>query len=85
MTGSRADAARLLRATRTAGQGADIRATRHAGLARLEPLNMEAEAWLHAHAGDTWDEGALLLEERFFADIAEGAITAGLTFERDEG
>ena len=75
--------ARLKAATRTREQGADISATMAGGLARLEPLTMRAQRWLHAHAGDGWHEGALLVEGRFVPDIAEGAIAEGLTFLRD--
>ena len=75
---------RLRLATRTRAEGADISATMTGGLARLEPLTMQAEAWLHANAEDTWDNGALLLEPRYVPDVAEGAIAAGLTFLRDD-
>lgn len=67
------------------GSGASIAATRHAGLARLEPLTEAAASWMHVVAGDeaSWDGDALLVEMRYFPDLADAAIAAGLTFERD--
>lgn len=67
------------------GAGADLSATRHAGLARVEPLTTRARAWLAANAaGETSADGdALVVEMRYFGDIADAAIAEGLTFERD--
>ena len=66
------------------GSGADIAATRHSGLARLEPLNDRAEAWMRTNAPDaSWDGPALVVEMRYFPDLADAAIAAGLAFERD--
>lgn len=67
------------------GSGASFAATKHAGLARIEPLNVAAEAWLHGHVEDetSWDGGSLVVEMRYFADIADAIIAAGFTFERD--
>jgi hypothetical protein len=78
-------AERLRAATRTPAEGADISATISGGLAMFEPLTMCAERWLRAHAEDTWENGALLIEPRCVPAIAEGAIAAGLTFLRDAG
>lgn len=77
---------RLVGAMRSPGQGADIAATRHAGLARLEPMTPRARDWIERVAiGETSRDGdALVVEMRYFADIAEHAIATGLTFERDE-
>ena len=73
------DAERLARATLPPGSGASIAATRHAGLARLEPLTTNAEAWLHSITGPeaSWDGDALVVELRYFPEIAEAAIAAG--------
>ena len=67
------------------GSGASFAAIRQAGLARIEPLTVAAEAWLHGHVGDdtSWDGDALVVEMRYFADIADAIIAAGFTFERD--
>lgn len=76
---------RLTAAILPPGSGASFAATRHAGLARLEPLTEAAAAWPRKIAGDeaSWDGEALVLEIRYFPGIAEAAITAGFTFERD--
>lgn len=67
------------------GSGASIAATKHMGLARLEPLTVDAEIWLDNAVTNeaSWDEDAVIVEMRYFPDIAEAAIAAGLTFERD--
>ena len=67
------------------GSGASFTASRHSGLARVEPLTVAAEAWLRGYAGPeaSWDDDALVLEMRYFPQFAEAAITAGHTFERD--
>ena len=67
------------------GAGASFAATRHAGLARIEALTDAAEEWLHEHVGTetSWDGGALVVEIRYFAEIADAIIAAGFTFERD--
>ena len=79
------DAERLAGGMLPPGSGASIAATRHAGLARLEPLTEAAAVWLWEIAGTeaSWDGDALLVELRYFPDVAEAAIAAGLTFERD--
>ena len=76
---------RLARAMLPPGAGASIAATRHAGLARLEPLTERAVQWMESVTGDeaSWDGDALIVEMRYFPAIADAAIAAGLTFERD--
>lgn len=77
--------ARLAAGMLPPGAGADVAATRHGGLARLEPLTRRADTWLRTVAtGEaSWDGDALVVEMRFFAAIADAAIAAGLAFERD--
>lgn len=67
------------------GSGASFAATRHTGLARIEPLNVAAENWLHEHVAEesSWDGAAVVVEMRYFADLADAIIAAGFTFERD--
>lgn len=67
------------------GAGASFAATRHAGLARIEPLTVAAEDWLHDNVADasSWDGAAVVVEMRYFADIADAIIAAGFKFERD--
>ena len=67
------------------GSGASFAATRNAGLARIEPLTAEAAAWLSGHVGyeASWDGDALVVEMRYFPDLAEAIIAAGMAFERD--
>ena len=79
------DAERLARAMLPPGSGASIAATRHAALARLEPLTEAAGAWLREAASPeaSWDCDALVVEMRYFPNVAEAAIAAGFTFERD--
>lgn len=66
------------------GSGASFAATRHAGLARIEPLTAAAENWLHEHVAEesSWDGAAVVVEMRYFADLADAIIAAGFTFER---
>lgn len=75
-----------LEAARVApGAGASFSATRHMGLARVEPLTAPAEAWLRDYAGEeaSWQGQALVIEMRYWPHFAESAIAAGHTFERD--
>jgi hypothetical protein len=67
------------------GAGASFAVTRHGGLARVEPLTPAAERWLCEAAGDeaSWDGEALIVEPRYFPDLADAAIAAGHRFERD--
>lgn len=67
------------------GSGASFAATRHAGLARIEPLTVPAEAWLRSHLdpSTSWDGDAAVVEMRYFPHIADAILDAGFTFERD--
>lgn len=67
------------------GSGASFAATRHAGLARVEPLTVAAEDWLRGNVAEesSWDGDALVVEMRYFPDLADAIIAAGFTFERD--
>lgn len=75
----------LAAAMRPPGSGAHLLAQRIGGLVRLEPLTLRATAWLQrlASAETSWDGPALVIEPRYFPDIADAAIAAGLSFERD--
>lgn len=79
------ESSRLKAALVPSGSGASFAVTRHAGLARIEPLTAAAEAWLHAAVDDetSWDGPALVVELRHFPDLADAAIAAGHCFERD--
>lgn len=78
-------AERLRQSMLPPGSGASLCATRHAGLVSIEPLTASAEAWLNAYAGDeaSWMGPCLMVEMRYWRDLADAAIEAGLTFERD--
>lgn len=78
-------AKQLSESTLPPGSGASFAATKHAGLARIDPLTVAAENWLHAHVahGSSWDGAAVVVEMRYFADLADAIIAAGFTFERD--
>ncbi len=76
---------RLSGATLPPGSGASFAATKRAGLARIEPLTAAAETWLHKHVGEetSWDGEALVVEMRYFPELADAIIAAGFSFERD--
>jgi len=76
---------RLWQAALPPGAGAAFAVTRHGGLARVAPLTPAAAAWLgdYAGVGASWDAEALIVEVRYFPELAEAAIASGLTFERD--
>lgn len=76
---------KLMEALAPPGAGADLLATRHVGLARLEPLTLRGEGWLVAldSSEASWDGDALIVELRYFPSVADAAIAAGLTFERE--
>ena len=76
---------KLMEALAPPSAGADLLATRHAGLARLEPLTLRGERWLAAldWGEASWYGDALIVELRYFASIADAAIAAELTFERE--
>lgn len=75
----------LLRATVPPEAGADFLAERYRSLVRIRPLNGRAQHWLEKQVGQDaiWDAGSLILELRFFTDLADAIIDAGFTFERD--
>lgn len=72
-------------ATVAPGAGADFVASKHVGLVKIEPRTARAEQWLdRAATGEaSWDGNALVVELRYFPALADGAIAAGLTFERN--
>lgn len=76
----------LRRHLATAESGAAFRAERHAGLALIEPLTLRAEAWLRGQVGEeaSWQDGALVVEMRYFPPLADAIIAEGFTFERDK-
>jgi hypothetical protein len=65
--------------------GAAFRATREGDLALIEPLTPRAEAWLRDGVDEdaTWMGPALVVEMRYFPDLADAIIAAGFLFERD--
>ena len=79
------DAKRLVCSTLPPGSVASIVATKHSGFARLDPLTDVAAEWLRTIAGPeaNWTGDPLIVELRYFPEIAEAAIAAGFTFERD--
>lgn len=79
------EARKLYAALAPRGAGADLSASKHGGLARLEPLTAHGRRWLSAIATDeaSWHGDALVVDLREFPTIADAAIEAGLTFERD--
>lgn len=66
-------------------QGAGFVATRDGGFAILEPLTPHAANWLQANVGDeaTWMGESLVIEMRYFADLADAIVAAGFLFERN--
>lgn len=85
MASEGSDRDRLEAAMVAPGAGASFSATRHHGLARVEPLTAAAEQWLRNYAGEesSWQESALVLEMRYWPHFVDTAIAAGHTFERD--
>ena len=71
-------------ATVPAEVGADFRAEKASGLAQITPLNSRATAWLGSAVSreSSWVGEMLVVETRYFADIADAAIDAGFLFER---
>ena len=76
---------RLFGATAAEGRGAGFVATREGGFAMLTPLTIAAEAWLHANTAEesTWTGDTLVIELRYFAELADAIIAAGFLFERN--
>ena len=77
--------ARLAQYTAAPGQGASFIATSRAGLALILPLSLRAESWLRAHVDReaTWQGDELVVEMRYFPDLADAIIEAGFLFERN--
>jgi hypothetical protein len=75
----------LFQHTVAPGQGAGFVATRDGGFAILEPPTPQASKWLQANVGDdvTWLGESLVIEMRYFADLADAIIAAGFLFERN--
>lgn len=75
----------LVRSTIPAESGADFRAEREGGLARITPLTHRARVWLDTEISPeaTWVSDSLVVEVRYFAGLADAIIDAGFTFERD--
>jgi hypothetical protein len=51
----------------------------------LTPLTIAAEAWPHAYTVEesTWTGDTLVIEMRYFAEMADAIIAAGFLFERN--
>jgi len=75
----------LRRATAPADAGADFLAEKLGGLARLTPLNRRAAEWLRSTVSPeaSWAGEALMVEMRYFGDLADAVIDAGFLFERE--
>lgn len=67
------------------GSGASFAAAGHASLARIEPLTVAAENRLREQiaGGSSWDGAAVVVEMRYFANLADAIIAAGCNFEPD--
>lgn len=78
-------ARRLLDATAAPGNGASFVATHEGSFARITPLTSTAEAWLRSNVSSvsTWLDDTLIVEMRYFPDVAEAIIEAGFLFERN--
>lgn len=78
-------ARRLLDATAAPGNGASFVATHEGSFARITPLTQYAASWLESHvtAESTWLDDTLVVEMRYFPDVAEAIIEAGFLFERN--
>ncbi len=74
----------LAKHTATAETGAGFVASREGGLALVTPLTEAAGTWLRGHASldATWVGDAVVVEPRYFPDLADAIIAAGFTFER---
>ena len=78
-------ARRLLDATAAPGNGASFVATHEGQFARITPLTAHAAKWLQRSTGaeSTWLGDTLVVEMRYFPEIAEAIIEAGFLFERN--
>jgi hypothetical protein len=65
------------------GHGASFAATREGGLVLLRSCSSESFAWLKAHVGSeaSWHDDQLVIEPRYFPDLADAIIEAGFLFE----
>ncbi|WP_375250424.1 hypothetical protein [Sphingomonas sp.] len=65
--------------------GAGFIARKHGGLVSIEPITGSAQAWLHAQVNEeaSWAGDALVLEPRYFPELADAIMAAGFTFERE--
>lgn len=86
MTARSRQAHKVFNALVPPGAGGDLLASRHAGLARIEPRTLRGTHWLRSVASSesSWDGSALIVEMRYFPEVADAAIEAKLTFEREE-
>lgn len=77
--------ARLAQYTAAPGQGASFIAKNRSSLAFILPLGISAEAWLRANTAEhaTLDDDELVVEMRYFPDLADAIIKAGFLFERN--
>jgi hypothetical protein len=57
----------------------DIEITNHGSLFLFQPLNDEVKSWLNENvsADSQWFGGALVVEHRYAANLAEGLQDAG--------
>lgn len=75
----------LAEGTAPASAGPDFVATREGGLATITPLKPLSRVWLRSRVerGASWVGDSLVVEMRYFPDIADAIIDAGFVFERD--
>lgn len=74
----------LAASTLPPGAGADFIASLHAGLVLLTPVTERARTWLGPRIapGASWHDRSLILEQRYFPDLADAILDAGFRFER---
>lgn len=60
----------------------DFIATNHGSLVTLEPRTKAAETWVASYLPKDvqWFAGAVVIEPRYFGDIAAGLVGDGLTW-----
>lgn len=68
----------------TVDTGAAFTATLEGGFSMLTPITARDEAWLKETVADeaTWMGPTLVVENRYFPDLADAIIEAGFLFER---
>ncbi|MGI4880732.1 MAG: hypothetical protein ACRYG4_24980 [Janthinobacterium lividum] len=78
-------ARRVLDATAAPGDGANFVATREGSFVRVTALTAHAAVWLQQSVSvdSTWLDKTLVIEMRYFPDIAEAIIENGFLFERN--